>query len=246
MRYVKCPKQFKAEQAILAAFSDCPFIIFGGAPQTGKTTIVRRLLKSVNRKQTYAAYLPGAFTSLYSSVNMAFAAALGLPLIDSFTTFRSLERMLEDLIAKREFRLFLDDAGVHFGGGAVQRNASIELMQSLLRRFSNLKVVFVSDLRILDSPIKKVVCNQVRYIDIDIWEFGDDYRDFIGDVGVVFGFKRSQLVNDAFLAELLRKSQGATGALVHDLKMLSNNPDCRVSSSLSVAHLRNMWKYRHA
>lgn len=243
MKYLLCPKQYRAEQNVLAGFSANVPIILGGETWTGKTTVTKRLLKNADRAQVYTAYVPGRFTKAYGNVYLAFAAALGLPLNGHFMSFRNIEHALEDLIGGREFRLVFDDANVHFGGGAEQRNNSIDLVGALLQRFQNLKILAVSGPNILDGDLKKVVTNEARYVDIGLWQDDHQFRTFISRVGEACGFKRSQLQNDDFIEDLLVRSHGASGALIQILQMLARNASYKACPSLPIQCLRNTWNF---
>jgi hypothetical protein len=243
MKYLLCPKQYQAQQGIMRGFSDNVFTILGGEARTGKTTVALRLLKHADSARVYTAYVPGRFTKAYGNVYSAFAAALGLPLSSHFMAFRNVEYALEDLIGGREFRLVFDDARVHFGGGAEQRNNSIDLVGALLRRFQNLKILAVSGPNILDGDLKKVVAKEARYVDIGLWQDDQQFRIFITRVGVACGFKRSQLLNDDFIKGLLDRSHGASGALIQILQTLARNPSYNDCASLPVECLRNMWDF---
>jgi hypothetical protein len=243
VKYLLCPKQYRAEQNVLAGFSANVPIILGGETWTGKTTVTKRLLKNADRAQVYTAYVPGRFTKAYGNVYLAFAAALGLPLNGHFMSFRNIEHALEDLIGGREFRLVFDDANVHFGGGAEQKNNSIDLVGALLQRFQNLKILAVSGPNILDGDLKKVVTNEARYVDIGLWQDDHQFRTFISRVGESCGFKRSQLQNDDFIEDLLVRSHGASGALIQILQMLARNASYKACPSLPIQCLRNTWNF---
>lgn len=243
MKYLLCPKQYRAEQSVLAGFSANVPTILGGETWTGKTTIAKRLLKSADRARVYMAYVPGRFTNAYGNVYLAFAAALGLPSNSHFVSFRNVESALEDLVGGREFRLVFDDASVHFGGGAEQKNNSIDLVGALLQRFPDLKILAVSEPNILDGDLKKVVAKEARYVDIGLWQDDQQFRTFISRVGEACGFKRSQLLNDDFIKGLLVKSHGASGALIQILQTLARNSSYKAYPSLPVQCLRNTWNF---
>lgn len=243
MKYLLCPKQYLAEQNVLGGFSANVPTILGGETWTGKTTVAKRLVKNSDRAQVYAAYVPGRFTKAYDNVYSAFAAALGLPLNSHFMSFRNVEHALEDLIGGREFRLVFDDASVHFGGGAEQRNNSIDLVGALLQRFQNLKILAVSGSYILDGDLKKIVAKEARYVDIGLWQDDQQFRTFISRVGETCGFKRSQLLNDDFIKGLLVRSHGASGALIQILQTLARNSSYKACPSLPVQCLRNTWNF---
>ena len=243
MKYLLRPKQCQAEQNVLAGFFANVPILLGGKTWTGKTTVTKRLLKNANRTQVYTAYVPGRFTKAYGNVYLAFAAALGLPLNSHFVSFRNVENALEDLIGGREFRLVFDDASVHFGGGAEQKNNSIDLVGALLQRFPNLKILAVSEPNILDGDLKKVVAKEARYVDIGLWQDDQQFRTFISRVGEVCGFKRSQLLNDDFIKGLLVRSHGASGALIQIIQTLARNSSYKACPSLPVQCLRNTWNF---
>jgi hypothetical protein len=187
--------------------------------------------------------VPGSFTKAYGNVGLAFASALGLPVTSDFMSFRNVERPLEDMIGGREFRLIFDDASVHFGGGAEQRNAAIDLVRALIRQFPNLKILLVSKPNILDGALKEVVAKKARYVDIGVWQYDQQYRTFIIQVGEACGFKRSQLTNDDFMKGLLDRSHGASGAIIKSLQTLARNSSYRDCPSLPVECLRNLWKF---
>lgn len=243
MKYLLCTKQYQAEQNVLAGFSANVLTILGGETWTGKTTVAKRLLKNANRANVYTVYVPGSFTKVYRNVELAFASALGLPLTSQFMSFHNIERSLEDMIGGREFRLVFDDASVHFGGGKVQRNASLGLVQTLQRRFPNIKLLLISGPNILDGALKEIMAKEVRYVDIGVWQYDQQYLAFINRVGEACGFKRSQLANDDFTKILLEKSHGASGALIQILQTLARNPFYKACPSLPVESLRNMWKF---
>ncbi|UZJ58070.1 ATP-binding protein [Pseudomonas sp. KU26590] len=243
MNYLLCPKQYQAEQSVVAGFSADALIILGGETLTGKTTVARRLLKNADRARVYTAYVPGIFTTLYGDVTMAFVSALGLPLTSQYTSFRNIERSLRDMIGDREFRLVFDDAGVHFGGGAKQRNAAIKLMQALLMHFPNIKLMVVSGASILDGPFRDIMTKEMRYVDISVWQYGSQYRSFINKVGQACGFKRSQFANEEFAQNLLERAHGASGALIQILQTLAKNPRYKFCPSLPADSLRTMWKF---
>jgi len=243
VKYLLCPKQYQAEQNVLAGFSANVLTILGGETWTGKTTVAKRLLKNADRAKVYTAYVPGSFTKVYRNVDLAFASALGLPLTSQFMSFRNIERSLEDMIGGREFRLVFDDASVHFGGGKEQRNASLGLMQTLQRRFPNIKLLLVSGPNILDGALKEIMAKEMHYVDIGVWEYDQQYLAFINQVGGAYGFKRSQLANDDFTKILLDKAHGASGALIQILQTLARNPIYKACPSLPVESLRNMWKF---
>lgn len=243
MKYLLCTKQYQAEQNVLAGFSANVLTILGGETWTGKTTVAKRLLKNANRANVYTVYVPGSFTKVYRNVELAFASALGLPLTSQFMSFHNIERSLEDMIGGREFRLVFDDASIHFGGGKVQRNASLGLVQTLQRRFPNIKLLLISGPNILDGALKEIMAKEVRYVDIGVWQYDQQYLAFINRVGEACGFKRSQLANDDFTKILLEKSHGASGALIQILQTLARNPFYKACPSLPVESLRNMWKF---
>lgn len=243
MKYLSCPKQYQAEQNALAGFSANIPTILGGETWTGKTTVAKRLLKNADRANVYTAYVPGSFTKVYRNVGLAFASALGLPLTSQFMSFRNIECSLEDMIGGREFRLVFDDASVHFGGGKEQRNASLGLVQTLQRRFPNIKLLLVSGPNILDGALKEIIGKEIRYVDIGVWQYDQQYLAFINQVGKACGFKRSQMANDDFTKNLLDKAHGASGALIQTLQILARNPLYKTCPSLPVESLRNMWKF---
>jgi hypothetical protein len=243
MKYLLCPKQYLAQQGVVRCFSDNVFAILGGEARTGKTTVAMRLLKNADPARVYTAYVPGRFTKVYGNVYSAFVAALGLPLNSHFMSFRNVEYALEDLIGGREFRVVFDDASVHFGGGAEQRNNSIDLVGALLGRFQNLKILVVSGASILDGDLKEVVAKEARYVDIGLWQDDQQFRAFITRVGKACGFKRSQLRNDDFIKGLLDKSHGASGALIQILQTLARNSSYKACPSLPIECLRNMWNF---
>lgn len=243
VKYISCPKQYQAEQSVVESYSNNLFTILGGESQAGKTTVAKRLLKNADRSRVYTAYVPGAFTKLYNDVYLALSSALGLPLTSDFTSFRNIEPPLEDLIGDREFRVVFDDASIHFGGDAKQRNASISLMQSLIQRFPNLKILLVSNLYILDGPLNEFIAKNTRYVEIGVWQYDQQYRNFITKAAETCGFKRSQLSNADFIKGLLDRSHGASGALFRILQTLARNPRCQACKTLPVNCLHNMWKF---
>lgn len=243
MKYLLCPKQYQAERSVVDSFSDKTFTILGGDALTGKTTVAKRLLKNADRAHVYTTYVPGSFTKAYGNVDLAFASALGLPVTSEFMSFRNVERPLEDMIGGREFRLIFDDASVHFGGGAEQRNAAIDLVRALIRQLPNLRILLVSKPNILDGALKEVVANKARYVGIGVWQYDQQYRTFIIQVGEACGFKRSQLTNDDFMKSLLDRSHGASGAIIKSLQTLARNSSYRDCPSLPVESLRNLWKF---
>ncbi|MFK7698016.1 hypothetical protein [Pseudomonas caspiana] len=243
MKYLSCPKQFQAKQALEYSLVRNKFTVLGGDSRTGKTTIARKSIVEQDRTKYFSVYVPGAFTKLYSDIYASFASALKLPLNSHFFKFRWIEDALEDMICGREFRLVFDDAGIHFGGGAVQFKASMRLMEQVMDRFPSTKVLFVANLGILDKALKGVGGDQICYINIGVWQDDQKYRDFMIQTGVSCGFKRFQLANDDFAKELLVRSHGASGAIIHILQTLARNPGLKSCSLLSRDCLRHIWKF---
>lgn len=243
MKYLSCPKQFQAKQALEYSLVRNKFTVLSGDSRTGKTTVVRKSIVEHDRAKYFSVYVPGAFTKLYGDVYAAFASALKLPLSSHFLKFRWIEDALEDMICGREFRLVFDDAGIHFGGGALQFKASMRLMEQIMDKFQNTKVLFVANLDILDKALKGVGASQVCYISIGVWQDDQKYRDFLVQTGVACGFKRFQISNDDFAKELLARSHGASGAIINILQTLARNPSLRSCSLLSRDCLRHIWKF---
>lgn len=243
MKYLLCPKQYQAEQRIEEAFFDNVYVVLGGDSQTGKTIVAQRLLKNADRTRVYTAYVPGSFTKSYCNAELAFSAALGLPITNDFRSFSNIGRVLGDLIGGREFRLVFDDAGVHFGGGAEQRNASNKLMRALIRQFPEVKLLFVSKVDILDGIPRDLVAKKPRYVNIGTWQHDQASRAFINQTGEACGFKSHQLTNDYFVKGLLEKSHGASGAIIKTLQVLARNSRYKNFPYLPVECLRNLWDF---
>lgn len=243
MRYLLCPKQYRAERCIENSFSDNVSAILGGNSQAGKTTVAKRLIKNADRTRIYTAYVSGSFTKAYGNVELAFSAALGLPVTSDFMYFHNIERTLKDLIGGREFWLVFDDASVHFGGGAEQRNASISLMRTLVRSFPSVKILFVGRIDIFNGGLKEVVPNQPRYVTIDAWQSGQASRAFITQIGEACGFKSSQLTDDYFIDRLLEKSDGASGAIIKIFQALARHSRYKTYPYLPSECLRNLWNF---
>ncbi|WP_434120410.1 ATP-binding protein [Pseudomonas fortuita] len=243
MRYLLCPKQYRAERCIENSFSDGVSAILSGNSQAGKTTIAKRLIKNADRTRIYAAYVPGSFTKVYGNVELAFSAALGLPVESYFMSFHNIERAVRDLIGGRDFWLIFDDADVHFGGGAEQRNASISLMGALIGRFPCVKLLFVGRIDILNGALSSIVSNESRCITIDAWQYDQSSRVFITKIGGAYGFKPSQLTDDYFIKGLLDKSHGASGAIIKIFQTLARHPHYKAHSYLPAECLHNLWRF---
>lgn len=243
MRYLSCPKQHRAERCIENSFSDDVSVILSGNSQAGKTTVAKRLIKNADRTRIYAAYVPGSFTKAYGNVELAFSAALGLPVTCNFMSFRNIERALRDLIGGRDFWLIFDDADVHFGGGAEQRNASINLMKALIGRFPGVKLLFVGRLDIRNGALSSIVPDESRCITIDAWQYDQSSRVFITKIGGTYGFKPSQLADDYFISRLLEKSDGASGAIIKIFQALARHSSYKSYPCLTAECLRNLWNY---
>lgn len=243
MRYLLCPKQYRAERCIENSFSDNVSAMLGGNSQTGKTTVAKRLIKNADRARVYTAYVPGSFTKAYGNVELAFSAALGLPVTSDFMSFHNIERALRDLIGGREFWLVFDDADVHFGGGAEQRNASISLIRTLIWSFPGVKLLFVGRIDIFIGTLRGIVPDKPRYVTIDAWQHDKSARVFITQIGGTYGFKPSQLTDDYFISRLLEKSSGASGAIIKIFQALARHSRYKTYPYLPAECLRNLWNF---
>lgn len=245
MNYFACPKQLEAEDRLEDKLAMCRHALITGSTMSGKTTLVKKLSAVRRSSAIRTVFIDSCQISTFPSLQHAFSSALGIPVNAGALRYEYFVKVLEDLgFGSIEYRVFIDDLDVFFGGHPSSSERHLFFVQDLISRFNTFRLVGTySSARRLKLLRKYLQASCAPPVEISVWAEGDEFERYVKSIAIRYGLHPNQVVDERFLKELLTRSKGAAGSIIKLIQAFSYDAKYADRRVLTPECFSGLWRY---